>query len=168
MTPTVVPNRRVLEFRSLRGCEKQPVREFYDHLSPRTRYLRFFSPMPVLPDSVLNLIACGDDQQHLTLLAQVPGERASEIVAVGNIGPSDDGAAELALVVRDDYQRQGIGTALASNILSAAEARGVDRFVAFVLWENVTVIRKLLAHVADMVSARMHRGIAEMHFVPRR
>ena len=162
MTPAAV------QFRSLRGCDTQPVKEFYSHLSPRTRYLRFFSPMPMLPDSVLKLLACGDDQQHLTVLAQVNGEHGPEIVALGNVGPSDDGAAEIGLVVRDDFQRQGIGTMLAAKMLGVAEARGFRRFVGYVLWENSAVVRKLLTHVADIVSARTHQGVSEMYFIPRR
>jgi GNAT superfamily N-acetyltransferase len=164
----VVPTRALLEFRSLRGCEKDSIREFYQRLSPRTRYLRFFSPMPFLPESVLNLLACGDDRHRLTLLAQLRREGETEIVALGNVGPGEAGAAELGLVVRDDFQRQGIGTALAARVLRKAEARGFDRFVGYVLWENSAVIRKLLAHVADIVSATTHQGVSELYFVPRR
>jgi hypothetical protein len=76
-----------LEFRSVWGCEKDPIREFHARLSPRTRYLRFFSPMPALPDSVLNLLACGDDLRRLTLLAQLRSGSNSEIVALGNVAP---------------------------------------------------------------------------------
>src|SRR5688572_8650770 len=39
----VLPNRRRLRIRPLRRCEEDAVRELYDHLSPRTRFLRFFS-----------------------------------------------------------------------------------------------------------------------------
>jgi len=156
-----------LEFRSLIGCEKDPIREFYARLSPRTRYSRFFSPMPVLPDSVLNVLACADDQQRLTLLAQVRRGTSAEIVALGNLGPGDAGDAELGLVVRDDFQRQGIGTALAAAVLRRAEARGFHRFVGYVLWENSPVMRKLLSRVADIVSATTHQGVSEMHFIRR-
>jgi GNAT superfamily N-acetyltransferase len=156
-----------LEFRSVTGCEKDPIREFYARLSPRTRYLRFFSPMPMLPDPVLNLLACADDQRRMTLLAQLRRGNDTEIVAVGNVGAGDDGDAELGLVVRDDFQRQGIGTALAATALRRAEARGFHRFVGYVLWENSPVMRKLLSRVADIVSATTHEGVSEMHFIRR-
>ena len=156
-----------LEFRSVRGCEKDPIREFHARLSPRTRYLRFFSPMPVLPDSVLNLLACGDDLRRLTLLAQLRSGSNSEIVALGNVAPGEDGDAELGLVVRDDFQRHGIGTALAATVLRRAEARGIQRFVAHVLWENSPVMRKFLSRVADIVSATTNQGVSEMHFIRR-
>jgi GNAT superfamily N-acetyltransferase len=123
--------------------------------------------MSVLPDSVLNLLACADDQRRLTLLAQLRRGSDTEIVAVGNVGAGDDGDAELGLVVRDDFQRQGIGTALAATALRRAEARGFHRFVGYVLWENSPVMRKLLSRVADIVSATTHEGVSEMHFIRR-
>ena len=48
---TLANDQRV-RIRALRPCEDGSIREFYARLSARTRYLRFFSPMPSLPDSV--------------------------------------------------------------------------------------------------------------------
>ena len=54
-------NQRRVWVRPLRRCEGGVrLRDLYDHLSPRTRYLRFFSQMPALPDSVVRLLTCGD------------------------------------------------------------------------------------------------------------
>ena len=44
-----LPNHRLLHIRPLRACEDGPIRELYSHLTPRTRYLRFFSAAPRLP-----------------------------------------------------------------------------------------------------------------------
>jgi RimJ/RimL family protein N-acetyltransferase len=163
-----LPNQWLLHIRPLRHCEDRPVRELYSRLSPRTRYLRFFSPMPVIPESLIALIACTDNQQRLALLAELDWNGRREVVALGNYGATADGAAEVGLVVRDEWQRQGIGTVLAARLMQAAEARGFDRFVAHALWENSAVIRKLLNRVADIVSATMRQGLSEMFFVRRR
>jgi len=163
----VLANHRRLRIRPLRPCEEGPVRELYGHLSPRTRYLRFLSPMPVLPDSVLRLLTAVDYRRRLSLLAEVETAEGAEVVALGSFGAIDDNRAEVGLVVRDDWQRQGIGTALASRVMRAAEARGFDWFVAHVLWEN-TVIRKLLNRVGDIVSTKTRDGVCEMLFVRRR
>jgi acetyltransferase len=160
-------NDRRLRIRPLRPCEEGPVRELYRHLSPRTRYLRFLSPMPVLPDSVVRLLTAVDYRRRLSLLAELETAEGAEVVALGSYGAIDDIRAEVGLVVRDDWQRQGIGTALAASVMRAAEARGFDRFVAHVLWEN-TVIRKLLHRVGDIVSTKTRDGVCEMSFVRRR
>jgi RimJ/RimL family protein N-acetyltransferase len=124
--------------------------------------------MPVMPESLIALIACTDNQRRVALLAELDLNGRREVVALGNYGATDEGAAEVGLVVRDEWQRQGIGTALAARLMLAAEARGFDRFVAHVLWENSAVIRKLLNRVADIVSATMRQGLSEMFFVRRR
>jgi GNAT superfamily N-acetyltransferase len=163
----VLANHRRLRIRPLRPCEEGPVRELYAHLSPRTRYLRFLSPMPVLPDSVLRLLTAVDYRRRLSLLAEFETAGRAEVVALGSFGAIDDNRAEVGLVVRDDWQHQGIGTALAARVMRAAEARGFDWFVAHVLSEN-TVIRKLLHRVGDIVSTKTHDGVSEMLFVRRR
>ena len=112
------------------------MRDLYDHLSPRTRYLRFFSQMPVLPDSVVRLLTCGDYRRRLSLVAELETPDGAEVVALGSFAAIDEHRAEVGLVVRDEWQRQGIGVALAERVMVAAQARGFDRFVAHTLWDN--------------------------------
>ena len=110
------------------------MRALYGRLSPRTRYLRFLSPMPVLPDAMLQLLACVDHRVRVALLAEVETSAGIEVVGLGNYGAMDDHCAEVGLVVEDAWQHQGIGTVLAARLLRAAEARGFDQFIAHVLW----------------------------------
>jgi GNAT superfamily N-acetyltransferase len=162
-----LPNHRRLWVRPLRRCEGGVVRDLYDHLSPRTRYLRFFSPMPVLPDSVVRLLTCGDYRRRLSLVAELETPDGAEVVALGSFAAIGDHRAEVGLVVRDEWQRQGIGVALAQRVLVAAEARGFDRFVAHTLWDN-GVLRKLLKHVGDIISSTTRHGVSELTFSSRR
>jgi GNAT superfamily N-acetyltransferase len=162
-----LPNQRRVWVRPLRRCEGGVVRDLYDHLSPRTRYLRFFSPMPALPDSVVRLLTCGDYRRRLSLVAEMETPDGAEVVALGSFAAIDEHCAEVGLVVRDEWQRQGIGVALAQRVLVAAEARGFDRFVAHTLWDN-GVLRKLLKHVGDIISSTTRHGVSELTFSPHR
>jgi len=155
-----------LHIRPVRRADEGVVREFFNRLSPRTRYLRFFSPMPTLPESILSAITAVDDRR-VALLAEVETAGGAEIVAVGNFGAIDESRGEVALVVGDQWQRQGIGTAVARRVLRAAHARGFNRFVAHALWEN-RAIRKLLRHVGDIVSTETRHGVSGISFIRRR
>jgi acetyltransferase len=159
-------NRRRVWVRPLRRCEGGVVRELYDHLSPRTRYLRFFSQMPVLPDSVIRLLTCGDYRRRLALVAELETTDGTEVVALGSFAAIDEHRVEVGLVVRDEWQRQGIGVALAERVLLAAQARGFDRFVAHTLWDN-KVLRKVLNHVGDIISSTTRHGVSELTFSSR-
>lgn len=161
-----LPNHRRVRIRPLRRCEDGAARELYGRLSPRTRYLRFFSPMPALPDSLVRLLTHVDYRRRLALLAEVDRGDGVQVVGLGNFAAIDDDSAEVGLVVCDEWQRQGIGVALAARVLRAADARGFRRFVAQTFWDN-TVIRRLLERVGEIVSSRTRQGVSEITFVRR-
>jgi RimJ/RimL family protein N-acetyltransferase len=158
-------NKRI-HIRALRRCEEEPIRNLYARLSPRSRYLRFFSPMPVLPDSLVRLLACVDYRRTLALLAEYDGGNGPEVVGLGSFGAVDDNDVEVALVVRDDFQRLRIGTELARRVMQAAEDRGFHRFIVHIHSDNVAT-RKLLKNVGEIVSATMHGAMSEVAFVRR-
>ena len=159
----MLPNHRLLHIRPLRRGDDLPIRELDDRLSPRTRYLRFFLPIPRLPESLLNLLACVDYRRRLALVGEVDAASGLEVVALGNYGAIDDRTAEIGLVVQDEWQRQGIGLALATRMMRAAERRGFDRFVANVLVENLSM-RKFLTRFGRIVSMKTRYGVCEVSF----
>jgi acetyltransferase len=159
-------NQRRLRIRPLRPDEDGPVRELDARLSRRTRYLRFLSPMPSLPDSLLRLLSSVDYGRRLSLLAEHEAGNGPEVVALCSFGAIDRVSAEVALVVSDEWQGQGIGTVLADRVLQAAEDRGFGRFVVHVLSDN-TVMRRVLKRVGHVVSTRTQAGVAEVTFTRR-
>ena len=156
----------LLRVRFLQEGDEEPLRAFFDGLSPRTRYLRFLSHTPKLPDSVVRILTCVDDRRALALVAVVDTADGGDIVGLGNLFVVEDCRMEVALVVRDDWQRQRVGTELAHRMLQAAHARGVVRFVAHVAGDNVA-IRGLLHRHGKIISARMNGSVTEFTFVGR-
>lgn len=159
----VLANRRV-RIRPLRRDEEEPLRELFDCLSPRTRYLRFLSPMPKLPDSVARTLARVDYRRQLALVAEYDNPISTEILGLASFGALDDSRVEVGLVIRDDWQRQRLGTELADRLLSAAEARGFHQFVANSSSDNVA-IRKLVRGLGEIVSTKISGGMSEFTFV---
>ena len=160
-----LPNQRHLHLRALRRCEEDPIRELDAHVSVQTRYFRFLSPFPQLPDSLVRLLACVDYRRTLALVVE-DDEAPHEIVGLGSYGAVDDHHAEVALMVRDDWQRQHVGSELAERVLRAAERRGFDRFIVHLHSDNVA-IRKLLQRVGRVVSSKASAGLLEVAFVRR-
>ncbi|MGE5245764.1 MAG: N-acetyltransferase family protein [Betaproteobacteria bacterium] len=154
-----------LRIRPLRTGESGAVREFCARLSPDTRYRRFFSAAAV-PDSVLRLLTSTDDRERIALVAERDAERGAEIVGIGNFAAVDGSIGEMAVVVRDDCQRQRVGSELASRVMQAAEGRGFQRFIVHVLAENVAV-RRLLAKLGEPVSTAASGGVFEVMLVRR-
>ena len=63
-------------------------------------------------------------------------------------------SAEVALVVADSHQRQGVGTALADRLVAAAGRRGIETIEAFSESGNRAVARMVARRSRDTVLER--------------
>jgi len=118
-------------------------------LSEQSAYQRFLSPKAELSTDELRYLTEVDFRDHVAYVAVLPGP-PDVLVGVGRwIRLRDDPeAAEIAFAVSDALQRQGLGTALAERLADAARERGVRRFVATMLPDNLGAHR-LFARVAQ-------------------
>ncbi len=150
--------------RPLRYLEDWPIRELHAHLSPQSRYLRYLTPMASLPEPLVRQFAAVDGWRKVALVAESEGVRNT--VAIGSFDAIDDATVEIALTVRDDWQRQRLGTEIARRLVDAAEARGFRRFTATFHTHN-TAIRRLLDRVGVVVCSTFSGGVSEVTFVRR-
>jgi acetyltransferase len=154
-----------LAVRPLQPSDGGWIRDLHRHLSPRTQYFRFFSVMPALPDPLVTLLTSVDYRRRLGLIVEARTESAAEPVALASYSATeDDRAVEVGVVVRDEWQARGIGSALARRLLAAARARGFERFAAHVLLENV-VGRRFIDRIGRVVSMHTRGGVSEVLFV---
>lgn len=65
----------------------------------------------------------------IALVAHTP---AGSMVALGNLAGTDDdpGVAEVAVLVRDDWQHRGLGTGMLRQMVAGARIRGYEEVVA--------------------------------------
>jgi RimJ/RimL family protein N-acetyltransferase len=120
-----------------------------EHLSERSAYQRFLVPKSTLSAAELRYLTEVDFVDHVALVATLV-EEPDVLVAVGRWvrNRDDPEIAEIAFVVADDLQHRGLGTALAAALADAARSRGVRRFVATMLPDNMAAHR-LFALVAQ-------------------
>jgi len=139
---------RVL-IRPIRPDDKALLAAGMEHLSARSSYQRFLVPKRALTAAELRYLTEVDFRDHVAFVAVRP-EEPDVLVAVGRwIRTHDDPeVAEIAFVVADDLQSRGLGTALAEALADAARERGVRRFVATMLPDNLAAHR-LFARVAQ-------------------
>ena len=115
--------------------------DLFNNLSPETRRLRFFRPVADLPDSVLwpeaRRLADIDPLSEAALIATIEEqqERAIGVARLINDDSQPD-TAEVAIVLRDDFQAEGLGTLLFDLLLQVAMVRGLKRLWAISLAEN--------------------------------
>ena len=116
--------------------DAEALRRFHARLSAQTVYLRFFAPYPRLTERDVERFTHVDHVDRVALVATVH----AELIGVVRFDRVDDDAAEVAFVIRDDYQGRGLGAIFLEHIAQAARERGLRRFVAEVLPENLRML----------------------------
>jgi GNAT superfamily N-acetyltransferase len=106
----------------------------FDRLSDRSRFLRFFSPLPRLPKRTLDRLMDVDHVGHVALVA-VHDEACIGVVRYV-VDRDDPTIADLAITVIDAHQGRGLGRALIETIRDVAAARGVERLSLDIHPEN--------------------------------
>src|SRR5438128_3356909 len=133
--------------RAIRPDDEPRLMALCCRLSPRTVYQRFFSVRRLLPEEAY-AFANVDYRQRMAVVAEVDDGPEPELVGVARYGPSDEGPADIGLVVADAWQGLGLGTLLLEEILHAGEQRGNHQFSADVLTDNRRALRLLARHTA--------------------
>lgn len=136
----------VVLVRPVRPDDKAALTRAYARLSQESRYRRFFSAAPELPDRLLHAAAEVDHDNHEALVALPLLSR--EIVGECRFIrlPDRPDTAELAVTVADAWQRRGLGSALLACLSARALEVGIAYFNAQVLAEN----RAMLAMLAKL------------------
>ena len=84
------------------------------------------------------------------------------VVGVGRYeGIDDRSVAEVAFVVADHLQRQGLGTTLLALLVDHARANGYTNFVAQLLASN-SCMREVFAHSGLSPLFRGHMGVIDV------
>jgi GNAT superfamily N-acetyltransferase len=115
--------------------------DLFNRLSERTRWLRFSKPRSV--DVVVwreaARLSNARSQAHTTLVGVVRENDEDRLVALVQIVPVGADVAEVAAVVRDDYQNDGVGKAICRLAAEVAMSRGVRTLQILTLAENKVV-----------------------------
>jgi len=148
-----------------RGAEQDAalVSEMYRGLSARSIRLRYGAPWQQLPEALIRdemaRMFGGDPRMHATLVGAIGAGATSSAVSVAELvqSPSDRSIAEVALLVRDDYQREGLGRMLGRMIYELALARGVRMLRIYLQADNIAIMR-LIRSMGTRYSAETRRG----------
>ena len=131
--------------RAIRPDDEPRLMALCRRLSPRTVYQRFFSFRRLLPEEA-HALANVDDRRRMAVVAEVDDGQEPELIGVARYGPSDEGTADIGLVVADAWQGLGLGSLLLEEILRAGEQRGIHQFSADVLTDNRRALSLLARH----------------------
>lgn len=148
--------------RPVKISDERILKDFFYALSEDSMYLRFFSMRRDMPHQRLQDFLIIDYSKKMVILALLQNKEKETIVGLGQYEVNEGmHTAELALVVRDQCQNQGVGTELFSYLIYLARRQGLLGFTAEVLVENTSMIR-LFEKMGFDIKKRRDEGVYEM------
>jgi RimJ/RimL family protein N-acetyltransferase len=161
-----------VEIRPIRPDDKALLAAGMRQLSERSAYQRFLGPKHELTARELRYLTEVDHRDHVAFVA-VPAGEPDVLVGVGRWVrlEADPEVAEIAFVVADDLQHHGLGTAIGEALADAARERGVQRFVATMLPDNLAAHRLFARLAQERETARagiLHEVRGAVSPAPRR
>jgi len=131
-----------LTIRTMRPDDASIEQDFVRSLSPRSKTLRFFSPIKELSATALKKFIHTDFPNEMALVATVDQDGIEHEIGVARYAPSSgSGQVEFAVVVADDWQGKGIATELLRHLFSIASEVGINSIEGFILRDNIPMLR---------------------------
>jgi len=133
-------NGEPVTFRPIRPEDEPLVVRFHERLSERSVYLRYFSPFKLsqrVAHERLTRICFIDYDRDMALVAVQGGPGKEEVLAIGRLARRHGtGGGELAALVRDEFQHQGLGAELYRRLIGYARDEKLAQVWCTLLQEN--------------------------------
>ncbi|HMA86941.1 MAG TPA: GNAT family N-acetyltransferase [Desulfosalsimonadaceae bacterium] len=146
-----LPNGKSVEFRPLLSSDEFAIRNFFYSLRDQSIYYRFFHRKRVFKREMLQKQwATVDYRKNMSIVGVVQKGKYKEIIAIGSYyGEDDSDRAEVAFLVREDFQSMGMGGYLLEVLEEIAKENQYKAFTATVMSENVAMIHLFKKHYPD-------------------
>jgi acyl-CoA hydrolase/RimJ/RimL family protein N-acetyltransferase len=146
----LLKNGKTMSVRPLLPADEIAYRNFFYSLKQETIFFRFFRHIRVFSHQMAqDHWAQLDYRRNITLIGQVRKKGNREMMAIGSYAGFEDGRAEIAFVVREDFQGMGISSYLLEKLEEIAVTNGYKGFYASVLPENKAMLHVFLKRFPD-------------------
>jgi RimJ/RimL family protein N-acetyltransferase len=134
---------RRLEIRALRPADEADMLAAIDRIGTESRQRRFFVTKRDFSEKEKAFFMKIDFVNHVALVAQTEENERPFIIGGARYVVVKPGQAEVAFMVVDAYQGQGIGAILTRHLAGLARAAGLKELIAEVLPGNTAMLKVL-------------------------
>jgi acyl-CoA hydrolase/GNAT superfamily N-acetyltransferase len=161
-TTTVLDDGTLIRFRAMGPTDETATRDLFYSLSRETLYYRYMSNLERISRKELRNYVYIDHRNQVAIVGTLPEAHGEEIIAIGGYYlDQKTNRAEVAFIVRDDWQGRGIGTFIMKHLTGIAKRNGIAGFTAEVLTGNKPM-QAVLDH-SNMKVRRSH-GDGVFHY----
>jgi acyl-CoA hydrolase len=126
-----------INFRPVHLTDEPRMRDILYALSQETLYYRFMTHSQRLGHKQIQNFVYIDHRKDAAIVGTVPEAHGEEIIAIGRYYLDEKtNRAEVAFIVRDEWQNKRIGSFLFKHLVTIAKRNGIAGFSAEVLREN--------------------------------
>jgi GNAT superfamily N-acetyltransferase len=129
--------------RALRPGDRQGLLHAAARASDQSLYRRFFGVRRAFSDAEVTAFVDVDFSTQVALVAVSQEAGREDIVGGARYIVVRPGIAEIAFLVIDEFQRQGLASALLRHLAGLARACGISAFIAEVLPANSAMLQVL-------------------------
>lgn len=148
-----------ITFRSIQPTDEPYIRDLVYALSKETIYYRYMSRQTAFSHKMIQDFVYIDHRKDVALVGTVPEAHGEDIVCVGRYYLDEEtNHAEVAFVIRDDWQNKHIGSFLFKKLAEQAKRNGITGFTAEVLREN-TRMQSIFNHSGFQVKTKLQEGV---------
>lgn len=131
-----------IEFRPMLPSDEFTSRNFFYSLKEKTVYYRYFSEIKIFShEMVQKQWSEIDYRNNMSIIGLVQKGAHKEIMAIGSYAKMNSSMAEIAFVVKDDFQGLGVGSFLLKMLEAIAKKNDINSFFATVLRENKAMLQ---------------------------
>jgi RimJ/RimL family protein N-acetyltransferase len=145
---------RTVVLRPIDPSDAERLVDLHNRLSFEAQYYRFFGPKPQLTKEESEYLANVDFHKRFAIVAEAEIEGVKALVGVGRFDINQPALAEAAIVIRDDFQQVGLGSAILERMREVGKGAGLRAFTAEILADNSRMIDLLTANDLPVEPAR--------------
>jgi acyl-CoA hydrolase/GNAT superfamily N-acetyltransferase len=159
-TSMVLEDGMQINFRTMHPTDEKWMRDLFHSLSKQTIHYRFMSNITKIPQKEALNFLYTDYRSDMAIVGTLPEAHGEEIIAIGRyyLNPQTN-FAEVAFIVRDQWQNRGIGTFLLKYLMTIAKRNGIAGLTAEVLADNkpmMTVLHKSGCKISSQLEDRVY------------
>jgi len=136
-TSCLLDDGTLINFRSVQMTDEPRMKELMYALSRQTLHYRFMHSMKWVPRKQIRDLVYIDHRTEVAIVGTLPEAHGEDIIALGGYYlDSRTNRAEIAFIVKDEWQNRRIGLFMLRHLTGVAKRQGIAGFTAEVLQDN--------------------------------
>lgn len=145
-------------FRPLSPVHEEALQNFFHSHQPQTIYYRYLKDVHALTHEEALARVTIDYNKDMGFAGFDSPQPSAKMLCIGRYIRREDDSAEMAIVVKENYQLRGIGTFLVETLIKAARNHGITKLIGYISHSNLAMLRIVKKFGFELKESRTIEG----------